>query len=78
MPVLVLPAQGFEIAWEVLEHLGYRGRIDRLRLGALDEVSIRRAFAQMRKAGGRRRSDTARVPLRPRCQSSYCRHRASR
>ncbi len=39
--------EGSMIAWEVLEHLGYRGRIDRLRLGALDEVSIRRAFAQM-------------------------------
>ena len=35
------------IAWEVLEHLGYRGRVDRLKLGALDEVSIRRAFAAM-------------------------------
>ncbi|MEH3146616.1 MAG: DNA topoisomerase [Methylobacterium frigidaeris] len=39
--------EGSMIAWEVLEHLGYRGRIDRLRLGALDEVSIRRAFAQL-------------------------------
>ncbi|WP_236960983.1 DNA topoisomerase [Methylobacterium durans] len=33
------------IAWEVLEHLGWRGRVDRLKLGALDDVSIRRAFA---------------------------------
>ena len=37
------------IGWEVLEHLGYRGRVDRLKLGALDEVSIRRAFAAMAK-----------------------------
>ena len=35
------------IAWEVLEHLGYTGRVDRLKLGALDETSIRRAFATM-------------------------------
>jgi DNA topoisomerase-3 len=41
--------EGSMIAWEVLEHLGYRGRIDRLKLGALDEVSIRRAFAAMAK-----------------------------
>ncbi|GJD48076.1 DNA topoisomerase 3 [Methylobacterium crusticola] len=39
--------EGSMIAWEVLEHLGYRGRVDRLRLGALDEVSIRRAFAAL-------------------------------
>jgi DNA topoisomerase-3 len=39
--------EGSMIAWEVLEHLGYRGRVDRLKLGALDEVSIRRAFATM-------------------------------
>src|SRR3954466_14309001 len=37
--------EGSMIAWEVLEHLGYRGRVDRLKLGALDDVSIRRAFA---------------------------------
>ncbi len=41
--------EGSMIAWEVLEHLGYRGRVDRLRLGALDEVSIRRAFATLAK-----------------------------
>jgi len=39
--------EGSMIAWEVLEYLGYRGRVDRLKLGALDEVSIRRAFAAM-------------------------------
>ncbi|ACL59583.1 type IA DNA topoisomerase [Methylobacterium nodulans] len=39
--------EGSMIAWEVLEHLGYRGRVERLRLGALDEVSIRRAFAAL-------------------------------
>jgi DNA topoisomerase-3 len=41
--------EGSMIAWEVLEHLGYRGRVERLKLGALDEVSIRRAFAAMAK-----------------------------
>ncbi|WP_457094071.1 type IA DNA topoisomerase [Microvirga sp. P5_D2] len=41
--------EGSMIAWEVLEHLGYRGRVDRLKLGALDEISIRRAFAAMAK-----------------------------
>src|SRR5215212_6482345 len=41
--------EGSMIAWEVLEHLGYRGRVDRLKLGALDEVSIRRAFATLSK-----------------------------
>ncbi|QRM32816.1 type IA DNA topoisomerase [Microvirga sp. VF16] len=41
--------EGSMIAWEVLEYLGYRGRVDRLKLGALDEVSIRRAFAVMAK-----------------------------
>jgi DNA topoisomerase-3 len=41
--------EGSMIAWEVLEYLGYRGRIDRLKLGALDETSIRRAFAAMAK-----------------------------
>ena len=39
--------EGSMIAWEVLEHLGYKGRVDRLRLGALDDVSIRRAFAAL-------------------------------
>ena len=39
--------EGSMIAWEVLEHLGWRGRVDRLKLGALDDVSIRRAFALM-------------------------------
>src|SRR5689334_13295510 len=41
--------EGSMIAWEVLEYLGYRGRIDRLKLGALDDTSIRRAFALMAK-----------------------------
>src|SRR5215211_3069746 len=41
--------EGSMIAWEVLEHLRYRGRVDRLKLGALDEVSIRRAFATLAK-----------------------------
>jgi DNA topoisomerase III len=41
--------EGSMIAWEVLEHLGYGGRVDRLKLGALDEVSIRRAFATLSK-----------------------------
>src|SRR5215211_9558469 len=27
--------EGSMIAWEVLEHLGYKGRVDRLKLGAL-------------------------------------------
>ncbi|MGI3898928.1 MAG: type IA DNA topoisomerase [Janthinobacterium lividum] len=39
--------EGSMIAWEVLEHLGWRGRVDRLKLGALDDISIRRAFAAM-------------------------------
>jgi DNA topoisomerase-3 len=39
--------EGSMIAWEVLEHLRYRGRVDRLTLGALDDTSIRRAFAVM-------------------------------
>ena len=39
--------EGSMIAWEVLEHLGYKGRVDRLKLGALDEISIRRAFTAM-------------------------------
>ena len=38
---------GSMIAWEVLEHLGWRGRVDRLKLGALDDLSIRRAFSAM-------------------------------
>ncbi len=41
--------EGSMIAWEVLEHLRYKGRVDRLKLGALDDVSIRRAFAQLGK-----------------------------
>ncbi|MXQ13319.1 type IA DNA topoisomerase [Microvirga makkahensis] len=41
--------EGSMIAWEVLEHLGYEGRVDRLKLGALDEVSVRRAFAALAK-----------------------------
>jgi DNA topoisomerase-3 len=41
--------EGFMIAWEVLEHLRYRGRADRLKLGALDDVSIKGAFAAMAK-----------------------------
>ncbi len=39
--------EGSMIAWEVLEHLGYKGPVDRLKLGALDDTSIRRAFAAM-------------------------------
>lgn len=39
--------EGSMIAWEVLEHLGWSGRVDRLKLGALDDVSIRRAFASL-------------------------------
>ena len=39
--------EGSMIAWEVLEHLGYKGHVDRLKLGALDEISIRRAFTAM-------------------------------
>lgn len=41
--------EGSMIAWEVLEHLGWRGRTDRLKLGALDDVSIRRAFGALAK-----------------------------
>ena len=41
--------EGSMIAWEVLEHLGWQGRVDRLKLGALDDVSIRRAFAALAK-----------------------------
>jgi DNA topoisomerase-3 len=33
--------EGSMIAWEVLEHLRYTGRVDRLKLGALDDVSSR-------------------------------------
>ncbi|TXM66632.1 DNA topoisomerase [Methylobacterium sp. WL12] len=39
--------EGSMIAWEVLEHLGWSGRVDRLKLGALDDVSIQRAFASL-------------------------------
>ena len=35
-----------------MTHVGWRGRIDRLKLGALDDVSIRRAFAAMAKEPG--------------------------
>src|SRR3954453_21541532 len=31
--------EGSMIAWEVLEHLGYKGHVDRLKLGALDGTS---------------------------------------
>src|SRR3954453_20433247 len=41
--------EGSMIAWEVLERLGYKGKVDRLKLGALDETSIRRAFTAMAK-----------------------------
>ena len=41
--------EGSMIAWEVLEHLGWTGHVDRLKLGALDDLSIRRAFAAMAK-----------------------------
>ncbi len=41
--------EGSMIAWEVLEHLGWTGPVDRLKLGALDDLSIRRAFATMAK-----------------------------
>jgi DNA topoisomerase-3 len=41
--------EGSMIAWEVLEHLRYKGRVDRLKLGALDDMSIKRAFAVMAK-----------------------------
>jgi DNA topoisomerase-3 len=41
--------EGSMIAWEVLEQLRYKGRVDRLKLGALDDVSIRRAFSAMAK-----------------------------
>ena len=44
--------EGSMIAWEVLEHLGWTGRVDRLKLGALDDVSIRRAFASLAKETG--------------------------
>ncbi|MGU3362798.1 DNA topoisomerase [Methylobacterium sp. M6A4_1b] len=39
--------EGSMIAWEVLEHFGWRGRVDRLKLGALDDLSVRRAFATL-------------------------------
>ncbi|WP_111473397.1 type IA DNA topoisomerase [Methylobacterium sp. XJLW] len=51
--------EGSMIAWEVLEHLGWRGRVDRLKLGALDEVSIRRAFAALAKEPGSGERDYA-------------------
>ncbi|MCJ2088819.1 DNA topoisomerase [Methylobacterium sp. E-005] len=51
--------EGSMIAWEVLEHLGWRGRVDRLKLGALDEVSIRRAFAALAQEPGSGERDYA-------------------
>lgn len=51
--------EGSMIAWEVLEHLGWRGRVDRLKLGALDDVSIRRAFADLAKEPGSGERDYA-------------------
>lgn len=51
--------EGSMIAWEVLEHLGWRGRVDRLRLGALDDVSIRRAFAALARDEGSGERDYA-------------------
>ncbi|MHC2106584.1 type IA DNA topoisomerase [Methylobacterium sp. CM6246] len=51
--------EGSMIAWEVLEHLGWRGRVDRLKLGALDDVSIRRAFAALAKEPGSGERDYA-------------------
>ena len=57
--------EGSMIAWEVLEHLRYKGRVDRLKLGALDEVSIRRAFAAKKPACGRSDAARASFPVRP-------------
>jgi len=51
--------EGSMIAWEVLEHLGWRGRVDRLKLGALDDVSIRRAFAALAREPGSGERDYA-------------------
>ncbi|MHB2205538.1 type IA DNA topoisomerase [Methylobacterium sp. CM6257] len=51
--------EGSMIAWEVLEHLGWRGRVDRLKLGALDDVSIRRAFAALAQEPGSGERDYA-------------------
>ncbi|UYW29016.1 DNA topoisomerase [Methylorubrum extorquens] len=51
--------EGSMIAWEVLEHLGWRGRVDRLKLGALDDVSIRRAFAALAKEAASGEQDYA-------------------
>ena len=51
--------EGSMIAWEVLEHLGYRGRVDRLKLGALDDLSIRRAFSTMAAEQGSGERDYA-------------------
>jgi DNA topoisomerase III len=51
--------EGSMIAWEVLEYLGWRGRVDRLKLGALDDVSIRRAFAALGQESGSGERDYA-------------------
>ena len=51
--------EGSMIAWEVLEHLGWRGRVDRLKLGALDDQSIRRAFAALAREPGSGERDYA-------------------
>ena len=51
--------EGSMIAWEVLEHLGYRGQVDRLKLGALDDLSIRRAFSAMAAEPGSGERDYA-------------------
>ena len=51
--------EGSMIAWEVLEHVRWKGRIDRLKLGALDDVLIRRAFAAMAKDPGSGERDYA-------------------
>ncbi|MCJ2071260.1 DNA topoisomerase [Methylobacterium sp. J-030] len=51
--------EGSMIAWEVLEHLGWRGRVDRIKLGALDDVSIRRAFAALANEPGSGERDYA-------------------
>jgi DNA topoisomerase IA len=89
MPVLVLPAQSLEIGG-VIALAGIvltRQQTPTLAILADLEERIRTfvprdfykiALPVTTETGGRRRRDTARVPLRPRCQSSYCRHRASR
>lgn len=39
--------EGSLIAWEILEHVGYRGKVQRLHLEAMDDASIREALAKM-------------------------------